>query len=171
MIDGPILQVENLSHHFEVGSSFLKKHNSLLAVSDVSFSLQAGETLGIVGESGCGKSTLGRALLKLYQPTSGTIRFMGEDITHFGKKEMKRIRRQMQMVFQDPMESLNSRHTVYDILSEPFVIHKVGSAVQRQKWVDELLERVGLPAAAASLFPMNFQVVSVSESVLPEPLL
>lgn len=170
----PILQVESLCHSFAVGNGFLKKRSMLQAVNDVSFSLSAGETLGVVGESGCGKSTLGRALIKLYQPTSGSIRFMGEDITHFTRKQMKRVRRQIQMVFQDPMESLNSRHTVYDILCEPFVIHKLGTAKERMKWVAELLRRVGLPASAAPLYPHEFsggqrQRIGIARAIALQP--
>lgn len=170
----PILQVDHLCHSFAVGNGFLKKRSMLQAVSDVSFSLSAGETLGIVGESGCGKSTLGRALIKLYQPTAGSIRFMGEDITHFTRKRMKQVRRQIQMVFQDPMESLNSRHTVFDILCEPFVIHKLGSTKERVKWVDELLQRVGLPASAAALYPHEFsggqrQRIGIARAIALKP--
>ncbi len=174
MADSPLLQVEHLYHSFSVGNGFLKKQNTLQAVSDVSFSLAQGETLGIVGESGCGKSTLGRALLRLYQPTSGTIRFLGEDITHLTKKQMKRVRRKIQMVFQDPMESLNSRHTVYDILSEPFAIHKLGTTAERIKWVDELLTRVGLPTSSAALYPHEFsggqrQRIGIARAIALQP--
>ncbi|MGL5320523.1 MAG: ATP-binding cassette domain-containing protein, partial [Aeromonas veronii] len=117
-----LLSVRDLKQHFRLGGGFLRKQYTVHAVDGISFDLKQGETLGLVGESGCGKSTLGRSLLKLFEPTAGTITFEGRDITALSPKEMRSLRQEMQMVFQDPAESLNSRHTVGQILEEPFII-------------------------------------------------
>ena len=117
----PLIKAENLT------KSFFINHRKLTAVRNLSFSIHPGQTLGLVGESGCGKSTLGRLLLRLYDPTEGTIFFRGENITHFSETKMKEVRRHMQMIFQDPFASLNPRMTVEAIISEPLVIHAIGS--------------------------------------------
>lgn len=109
-----VIRIEGLKQHFLSGKNLFKKGYVIKAVDGVSFSVKQGETLGLVGESGCGKSTLGRTLLKLYEPSAGKIFFEGEDITHYSTKRMRPLRRDMQIVFQDPLESLNQRHTVGD---------------------------------------------------------
>lgn len=151
-----LLQLEQLTQHFTLGGGLLRSGKKLYAVDGISFELKAGETLGLVGESGCGKSTLARALLKLHEPTSGRIIYDGTDITGYSRRQMQPLRREMQMVFQDPQESLNGRHTIGTLLQEPFVIHKMGSWRERQTWAAELLERVGLPASAMERFPHEF---------------
>ena len=125
------------------------------AVDGVSLTIERGETLGLVGESGCGKSTVGRALLRLYEPTGGTIRFDGTDITHMGESELRPLRRRMQMIFQDPYASLNPRHSVGRMVGEPLRVHGRGGKGLGQK-VRELLQTVGLPADAASRYPHEF---------------
>ncbi|MGF1684316.1 ABC transporter ATP-binding protein [Photobacterium minamisatsumaniensis] len=171
-----VLRIENLKQHFVSGKGILKKGYTVKAVDGVSFSVAQGETLGLVGESGCGKSTLGRTILKLYEPTEGKIFFEGEDITDFSTKQMRPLRKDIQIVFQDPMESLNQRHTIGMILEEPFIIHKIGTAQQRSLWVSELLEKVGLPSAAANRYPHEFsggqrQRIGIARAIALKPKL
>lgn len=153
----PLLSVENLKMHFPVkGGVFLRAMASCKAVDGVSLTVHEGETLGLVGESGCGKSTLGKCMVRLLEPTDGRIEFAGDDITHANRHHLLPKRRDLQMIFQDPAESLNPRHTVEQIVSEPFVIHKIGTKRDRLAKVEELLEKVGLSAAAAQRFPFEF---------------
>ena len=152
-----LLRIENLKMHFPIYSGvFLRQTAKVYAVDGVSFHVNSGETLGLVGESGCGKTTLGRALLRLYDPTAGKIFFEGKDITNFSQAELRGLRKDMQMIFQDPFESLNSRHTVRSILEEPFIIHKVGDSGERQRLVEQLLETVELPSSALNRYPHEF---------------
>ncbi len=171
-----LLRVENLKQHFVSGKGVFKKGYTVHAVDGVSFSVKQGETLGLVGESGCGKSSLGRSLLKLYSPTEGQIFFAGQDITHLSHKAMRPLRQQMQVIFQDPTESLNPRHTVAMILREPFVIHNIGTEQQRDQWVDELLIKVGLSPQAAQRYPHEFsggqkQRIGIARAIALEPKL
>lgn len=135
-----LVKVRKLVKHFAVEGS----DDVVRAVDGVSFEIFAGETLGLVGESGCGKSTVGRCLLRLIEPTSGEIEFEGRDVTAMGKTELREMRRQMQIVFQDPYASLNPRMRVGDIVGEPLVIHKIGTKQERNDRVAELLKKVGL---------------------------
>ncbi len=135
-----LVTVRGLVKHFAVENS----DDVVRAVDGVSFEIFHGETLGLVGESGCGKSTVGRCLLRLIEPTAGEIRFEGRDVLLLGKTEMREIRREMQIVFQDPFASLNPRMKVGDIVGEPLVIHKIGNRKQRRERVAELLRKVGL---------------------------
>jgi len=156
-VSAALLEVDNLSMHFPVREGLMLRARAYnRAVDGVSFSIGPGETLGLVGESGCGKSTLGRCITRLYQPTGGSIRFNGQDITRLPNRALRPLRRDIQMIFQDPMESLNSRHTVGDILEEPFIVQKLGGRPWRQKRVAELLNTVGLPARSASRYPFEF---------------
>ncbi|MGD9569125.1 MAG: ABC transporter ATP-binding protein [Sedimentibacter sp.] len=144
----PIIDVKNLKKYFKVKNSFLH------AVDNVSAQIYEGKTLGVVGESGCGKSTLGRTILKLIEPTSGEIIYDGEDITNYDKKEMRRIRKNMQIIFQDPYSSLNPRLTVSDIIAEPMIVNKTFSNKQELlDRVDFLMETVGLAPRLYNAYP------------------
>ncbi len=152
-----ILEVRHLRKCFPLKKSLTGKVLSeLVAVDDVSFTLKAGETLGIVGESGCGKTTLGRAILKLHKPTDGKIIFMGEDITDFGSREMREIRKKMQIIFQDPYSSLPPRSTVGDILSEPVRVHGIVPKDEVKDYVLNLMERCGLRDYYYERYPHEF---------------
>ncbi|MCF7354270.1 oligopeptide/dipeptide ABC transporter ATP-binding protein [Vibrio sp. CK2-1] len=171
-----LVRIKNLKQYFHSAKGLLKKGYTVHAVDDVSLVVNKGETLGIVGESGCGKSTLGRSLLRLYEPTSGQILFEGQDICQLDNKAMRSLRQEMQMVFQDPTESLNPRHTVGMILQEPFVIHKLGSEAERKKWVSELLVKVGLTPDAAERYPHEFsggqkQRIGIARAIALKPKL
>jgi oligopeptide/dipeptide ABC transporter ATP-binding protein len=135
-----LVKVKDLVKHFPVEGS----DDVVRAVDGVSFEIFRGETLGLVGESGCGKSTVGRCLLRLIEPTAGEITFEGRDVVSLGKQELRELRREMQIVFQDPYASLNPRMKVGSIVGEPLVIHKIGTKRERRERVAELLERVGL---------------------------
>jgi oligopeptide/dipeptide ABC transporter ATP-binding protein len=147
-----LLRVEGLAKHFPArGGKRVTR-----AVDGVSFVVRRGETLGIVGESGCGKSTLGRTLLQLLKPTAGKIEFDGNDVGALGPRALRALRRQMQMIFQDPFASLDPRLKVGSIVAEPLVIHRIGDRASRRKAVAELLETVGLETAAAERYPHEF---------------
>jgi oligopeptide/dipeptide ABC transporter ATP-binding protein len=153
----PLLQVQDLKTHFPVkGGVFLRPTGTAKAVDGVSFELGASETFGLVGESGCGKTTLGKTIVRLVRPTEGRILFEGTDLASLSTRGMKPVRRHLQMIFQDPVESLNARHTVGESLEEPFIIHGLGDAKERQRSVAELLERVGLPRDSTHRYPFEF---------------
>ncbi|QQD19916.1 ATP-binding cassette domain-containing protein [Spongiibacter nanhainus] len=154
--DSNLLTVDQLCLHFPQGKRLWGEPPVLRAVDGVSFKLDRGETLGLVGESGCGKSSLGKALLNLHRPTSGSVHYQGRDIAGLPEKQMRPLRRDLQMIFQDPFESLNSRHTVGAIVEEPLIIHRQGDRKSRQQRVMALLDRVGLPASAADKYPHEF---------------
>jgi len=172
-----ILRVENLKQHFPVhGGILFREIGNVSALDGVSFAVNKGETLGLVGESGCGKTTLGRSLMRLYQPTAGNIFFNGIDITRKRQREIRHLRREMQMIFQDPFESLNARHTVGEILEEPFIIHKIGDRKERQQRVAELLDRVGLSPTAGQRYPHEFsggqrQRIGIARAIALKPAL
>jgi peptide/nickel transport system ATP-binding protein len=158
VVDEPLVEIDDLRVWFKVTSGIvLDRHiGDVKAVDGVSFSIARGETVGLVGESGCGKSTLGRAILRLYAPTGGRIVFDGVDITKASENELHPIRRKMQMVFQDPYASLNPRHSVGRIVSEPLRTHRATSRKALAAEVSELLGVVGLPADAANRYPHEF---------------
>jgi peptide/nickel transport system ATP-binding protein len=173
----PLLEVLNLMKYFPVRAGvLLRKVGQVHAVDDVSLRLERGETLGLVGESGCGKTTVGHTILNLQPASGGQVLFEGRDLAELNGAEWRALRRQMQIIFQDPMESLNARHTVGRILEEPFVIHKLGDPAFRRVWVAELLERVGLPASAAERFPHEFsggqrQRIGIARAIALKPKL
>jgi oligopeptide transport system ATP-binding protein len=154
----PLLDVRNLVMHFPLtqGIIFQKKVGAVQAVDGVSLSVKKGETLGLVGESGCGKSTTGRAILQLYKPTAGEVIFNGQDLTKLNGGEMRKMRRHLQMIFQDPYASLNPRMTVGSIVSEPMQIHNLVPKNQRNQRVQELLQTVGLNPYFANRYPHEF---------------
>ena len=153
-----LLVVEDLKKHFPItrGIVFQKEIATVKAVDGVSFSLREGETLGIVGESGCGKSTLGRCIVRLHELTDGSINFEGRDISKLSRRELQPMRRQMQMVFQDPYASLNPRKRVGTIIADPLRIHGMGDRAQVRRRVSELLELVGLSPEHINRYPHEF---------------
>ncbi|WP_417899834.1 dipeptide ABC transporter ATP-binding protein [Bacillus haimaensis] len=172
-----LLQVENLKKHFPInGGIFGKKVGEVKAVDGVSFYVKKGETLGIVGESGCGKSTTGRLLLRLLDPTEGKVTFENKDVTTLSKEELRKVRREMQMIFQDPFASLNPRHTVEKILEEPLIVHGIGTKEERKRRVREMLEVVGLSSYHAKRYPHQFsggqrQRIGIARSLMTNPKL
>ena len=153
-----LLALEDLAVHFPVGDGFLQggKGSVVKAVDGVSLVIDRGETLGLVGESGCGKSTVGRAVLRIYEPTRGRILFDGRDITHLTRRELRPVRRNMQMIFQDPVSSLDPRLSVEEIVREPLSIHDPGNRRRHAQEVRRLLDTVGLSASHAERFPHEF---------------
>ena len=152
-----LLRVENLRQHFPVrGGVMMKQIGAVKAVDGVSFAIGSGETLGLVGESGCGKSTLGKSVVRLLEPTGGRVLFKGRDITHLRQGQIRPLRQDFQMVFQDPAESLDARMAVGELIAEPLHVQGVGKRAERPTRVAQLLDRVGLPKAAANKFPFEF---------------
>jgi len=157
MTDVPLLEVTDLKKHFPIYKGvFSKVTGQVYAVDGVSFTVGRGETLGLVGESGCGKSTVGRTLLRLLEPTSGTVRIGGEDITHLDGADLLPYRRRMQMIYQDPYASLNPRMTAGEIVGEPMVVHQLGTSAERREKVASLFDRVGLRPEGVHRYPHEF---------------
>ena len=154
----PLLRVKNLKKYFPIrGGLFSREVARVHAVDDVSFEMQPGETLGLVGESGCGKSTTGRTILRLIEPTAGEVWFQGKNVTELDKRSMRALRKEMQIIFQDPYASLNPRMTVGSIIGEALVIHKLAKTRrEREERVVELLETVGLSADHLRRYPHEF---------------
>lgn len=173
----PLLKVENLKKHFPITGGILGRPiSSVKAVDGVSFTVNKGETLGIVGESGCGKSTTGRMLMRLIDPSEGKVTFEDRELTSLSNSDMRKIRREMQMVFQDPFASLNPRHTVEKILEEPLKVHGMGSAKERKERVHELLNIVGLSSYHAKRYPHQFsggqrQRIGIARALMTKPKL
>ncbi len=175
-MDQPLLEVKNLFKRFPIRGGLLGREvGAVQAVSGVSLTINRGETLGLVGESGCGKSTLGRCILRLIEPSSGQVIFKGQDITQISQSEMRKLRRQMQIIFQDPFASLNPRMTVEEILSEPMEIHGLAaSRAERLDKIHKLLDLCGLRREALQRYPHEFsggqrQRVCIARALAVEP--
>ena len=170
----PLLEVAGLTKHFVRKPGLFGKTSVVKAVDDVTFSIDEGEMFGLVGESGSGKSTTGRCILRLLEPTAGQVRFKGENVLAFSRERMRRARRDMQIVFQDPYSSLNPRMRVRDIVEEPLVIHGLGSGDERRARVKDLFELVGLEPAHLERYPHEFsggqrQRIGIARALAPEP--
>jgi oligopeptide/dipeptide ABC transporter ATP-binding protein len=175
-MEGNLLEVTDLTKYFPIRQGLLSKTvGHVKAVNGVSFAIRPGETLGLVGESGCGKTTVGRSILRLIEPTSGSVKFQGKEVTRMGSSEMRHLRRQMQIIFQDPYSSLNPRITVGGMLSEIIKFHKLRtSEADIQKRVQELLEVVGLRPEYARRYPHEFsggqrQRIGIARALSVEP--
>src|SRR4051795_6187117 len=171
-----LLKVNNLVMHFPLtrGIIFQRKVGAVQAVDGVSFSVKRGETLGLVGESGCGKSTTGRAILQLYKPTAGEVVFGGKNLVTLSGGDMRRMRRELQMIFQDPYASLNPRMTVGSIIGEPLEIHNLAKGREKTERVQELLRTVGLNPYFANRYPHEFsggqrQRIGIARALAVEP--
>ena len=152
-----VLTVENLKKYFPVQKGVLRRTiGTVFAVDGVSFSIAKGETLGLVGESGCGKSTVGRAVLRLIEPTAGSIKLAGKDITRLPRRELRPFRKEMQIIFQDPFSSLDPRMSAGEIVAEPLRVHSAGARKERRERVAELFQRVGLRLAQMANYPHQF---------------
>jgi oligopeptide transport system ATP-binding protein len=174
--DGELLKVENLKMYFPITQGIILQRQVgwVRAVDDISFAVKRGETLGLVGESGCGKSTTGRAILQLYKPTGGTVNFLGKELTRLGGGELRKMRREMQMIFQDPYASLNPRMTVGSIIGEPLEIHNLAKGKEKQERVQELLRIVGLNPYFANRYPHEFsggqrQRIGIARALAVQP--
>jgi oligopeptide transport system ATP-binding protein len=172
-----LLHVDDLVMHFPIYRGVIRRQvGAVHAVDGVSFDIKRGETLGLVGESGCGKSTTGRTILQLYKPTAGHVYYEGTDLTTLKREEMRKMRREMQMIFQDPYASLNPRMTVSDIIGEPLAVHSVASGKEIQEHVEHLLDVVKLDPAFASRYPHEFsggqrQRIGVARALALQPSL
>ncbi|GAC1324825.1 MAG: dipeptide ABC transporter ATP-binding protein [Chloroflexota bacterium] len=174
--DGNLLNVDHLKMYFPITQGIILQRQVgwVRAVDDITFSVRRGETLGLVGESGCGKSTTGRAILQLYKPTGGTVEFLGKNLTTLGGGELRKMRREMQMIFQDPYASLNPRMTVGSIIGEPLEIHGLAKGKQKNERVQELLRIVGLNPYFANRYPHEFsggqrQRIGIARALAVQP--
>jgi oligopeptide/dipeptide ABC transporter ATP-binding protein len=173
----PVLEVTDLKKHFPVKKGLLRRAAGYVyAVDGVTFTIGAGETLGMVGESGCGKSTVARTVMRLIEPTSGSIRLDGKDVTRLGKSDMRPYRRQMQMVFQDPFSSLNPRMSAGDIVGEPLLVHGIAHGKQKDQQVAQIFDQVGLRRTQMNAFPHEFsggqrQRISIARALALNPRL
>jgi oligopeptide transport system ATP-binding protein len=171
-----LIKVDDLKMHFPIRRGVLKRQvGAIRAVDGITFDIYKGETLGLVGESGCGKSTVGRTILQLYEPTSGEVTFGNKTLTQLGKEQLRKARRHMQMIFQDPYASLNPRMTVGNIVSEPLIIHGIGNSKSRRARVEELLSLVGLNPYFINRYPHEFsggqrQRIGIARALATNPL-
>ncbi|WP_137151464.1 ABC transporter ATP-binding protein [Devosia sp. FKR38] len=174
MTEQPLVSIRDLKKHFTVGRKLFGPKPVLRAVDGVDLDIRRGETLGLVGESGCGKSTLARTLIRLYEPTTGSMVFDGQDVAHLSERDLVPFRRRVQMIFQDPYASLNGRMTVRDLIAEPLEIARIGTPESRTAKVHELLARVGLHADHANRFAHEFsggqrQRIGIARAIALEP--
>jgi oligopeptide transport system ATP-binding protein len=176
MTDADFIKVENLTKHFPItrGIVFQRQVGAVQAVDKVSFTIRRGETLGLVGESGCGKSTTGRTILQLYKPTSGKVLYDGQDLAELKEDQMRRHRRDLQIIFQDPYASLNPRMTVGSIIAEPLEVHRIGTPKERRERVKDLLNLVGLNPYFINRYPHEFsggqrQRIGVARALALQP--
>ena len=179
MNETPLLKVENVSKHFQIKSSFIdkyffKKPNTVKAVSNISLDIRQGETLGLIGESGCGKSTLGRVILRLHEPTGGKVFFGSAEVTALKHQELKKIKRKMQIIFQDPYASLNPRMSVADIIRLPLKVHESLSRKEMDQRVADITERVGLKPQHLRRYPHQFsggqrQRIGIARALILRP--
>ncbi len=170
----PLVEATDLVKHFEGAGRLGRRTPPVRAVDGVSFTIRRGETLGLVGESGSGKSTLGRLVLRLIEPTSGSITFDGQDVRALSRAALIRLRSRMQLVFQDPVSSFNPRMTIQQILSEPMVVHSIGTSASRERRCHELLDLVGLPSSALQRYPHQFsggqaQRIGIARALATDP--
>ncbi|WP_019122335.1 ABC transporter ATP-binding protein [Brevibacillus massiliensis] len=172
----PLLMVRSLKKHFPGKSGFWGNQGVVRAVDGVDLTVYPGETVSIVGESGCGKSTTGRCILRLLEPTEGEILFQGKDILKLNEEQMRGMRRNMQIVFQDPFASLNPRKTIGQILADPLIVHGIGTAAERKKQVEEMIEIVGLTKQHLDRYPHEFsggqrQRIGIARALILKPKL
>ena len=171
----PLLQVQNLRKYYNQPGNWFGEHQQLRAVDGVSFDLHAGQTLGLVGESGCGKSTIARTIMRLTHATGGSVRFCGREILDLNRRQLRDLRRHIQMIFQDPYSSLSPRHTVHQIICEPWEVQPdIVAPMDREKRFAELLDQVGLPQNSANRYPHEFsggqrQRIGIARALAMEP--
>ncbi|MFE8695057.1 ABC transporter ATP-binding protein [Cytobacillus sp. FJAT-53684] len=171
----PILEIKELNKHFSISKNWFKKKGYVYALNGINLSVYEGETLGVVGESGCGKSTLGRCIIRLLKPSNGEIYFQGKDINKYNKQEMKKVRKEMQMVFQNPYDTLNPKLTIRMILSEPLIAHSI-SKEKRTKLIEDTIEIVGLKKEHLDRHPHEFsggqrQRIGIARALMLRPKL